>query len=330
MASEEAHGSTDGENRKRRLSQYLPFEAIEIPKWGKKEDISIEEMIAEILSHVKKWEEMKDRYDEKLINKVQKEFLVEFIFHVNMEEESGFSTFEETDEFLTHFYARGGNSQRRLSMREQETLNLGNAYEHLLARINSEEEPSDYGLMEVNLLRETHEKLMKDIEIPEGYTKPGIFSNRSRKTEYKGEEYEYQKPEDMESAVYKLLDQCNIMFDHCIKGGLEDSDDLYCLFKTCAWFLFEFLDLHPFSDGNGRLCRILCSYMLSKFTRFPTPMYNVWTNSCKENYKDALVAARKSDDRHPCALTTMIIECSYQGWKKFKDAIEKKDTSAHN
>ena len=120
------------------------------------------------------------------------------------------------------------------------------------------------------------------------------------------------------------------MFDHCIKDGLENSDDSYCLFKTCAWFLFECLNLHPFSDGNGRLCRILCSYMLSKFTPFPKPMYNVWTNSCKEDYKDALVAARKSDDRQPCALTTMMIECSYQGWIKFKDAIEKKDTSAHD
>ena len=35
-----------------------------------------------------------------LLEKVQKEFLVEFIFLVNMEEESGFSTFEETVSFL--------------------------------------------------------------------------------------------------------------------------------------------------------------------------------------------------------------------------------------
>lgn len=70
--------------------------------------------------------------------------------------------------------------------------------------------------------------------------------------------------------------------------------------------------------------------MLSKFTPFPTPVYNVWTNSCKDDYRDALVAARKSEKRHPCALTTMIIECSYHGWKKFKDAmiIEEKDKSA--
>ena len=324
MAAKNAHGSTDDENRKRRLSQYLPFEATETPKWGKKEDVSVQEMIEKILSHLREWEEIKGRYDEELIDKVQKQFLIEFISHVNMEEEKGFSTFGETDEFLTNFYAQNGSLQRPLSIKEQETLNLRNAYEHLLAKIKKEERSGDYGLVEASLLKETHGMLMKGIEIPKDKTKPGIFSKLPRKTEYKGEEYEYQNPEDMESAVCKLLDQCNDKFDYCIKDGLKDSYDLYSLFKTCAWLLFELLDLHPFSDGNGRLCRILCSYMLSKFTPFPTPVYNVWTNSCKDDYMDALVAARKSKERHPCALTTMIIESSYQGWKKFKDAMEEK------
>ena len=51
-----------------------------------------------------------------------------------MEGEKGFSTFEETDKFLGDFYVRGGNLQRRLSIKEQETLNVRNAYEHLLAK----------------------------------------------------------------------------------------------------------------------------------------------------------------------------------------------------
>ena len=193
MAAKNAHGSTDDENRKRRLSQYLPFEATETPKWGKKEDVSVQEMIEEILSHLREWEEIKGRYDKELIDKVQKQFLVELIFHVNMEEEKGFSTFEETDEFLTNFYARNGSLQRQLSIKEQETLNLRNAYEHLLAKIKKEERSGDYGLVEASLLKETHGMLMKGIEIPKDKTKPGIFSKLPRKTEYKGEEYKSQE-----------------------------------------------------------------------------------------------------------------------------------------
>lgn len=324
MAVSDVHGSTDDEHRKRLLSEYLPFEAIDDPGWDKKEDVSVEKMIAEILTYHKEWEKIKDGYDEELINEVQQKFLVAFIFHMNEREERCFSTVEEFDKFLKDFDACGGNLQRRLSIREQETLNVKNAYEHLLEKIKSNEESSDYGLLAVSLLKGTHRMLMEGIEIPKDQTKPGEFSNKPRTTEFDGEEYNYQNPEDMEIAVWNLLDRCNARFDLCIKDGLKDCDFLYYLFKTCAWLLFELLDLHPFSDGNGRLCRILCSYMLSKVTPFPTPVFNVFTNSSKDDYKDALVAARKSKERHPCALTTMIIECSYQGWKKFKEAIEKK------
>ncbi|XP_020626593.1 uncharacterized protein LOC110063939 [Orbicella faveolata] len=108
---------------------------------------------------------------------------------------------------------------------------------------------------------------------------------------------------------------------------LKDFDDFYSLFKTCAWLLFELLDLHPFSDGNGRLCRILCSYSLSKLNPFPTPIYNVWTDSCKHDYIEALVEARRSPCRHPCALTTMMIECSYYGWESFFKVLDEEAKS---
>ena len=201
------------------------------------------------------------------------------------------------------------------SFKEQETINLKVAYENLLDKIKREERPSDYGLVEVSLLEETHRLILQDIPLSKGFTKPGKISTNPRVTEFNGDIYHYPTPEDMESAVSNLLDKYNFLFDSCTKGesGLKDFDDFYSLFKTCAWLLFELLDLHPFSDGNGRLCRILCSYSLSKLNPFPTPIYNVWTDSSKDDYIKALVEARMSPGRHPCALTTMIIECSYYG-----------------
>ena len=56
MAAEKAYESTDDENRKRRLSLYLPFKATETPNWGKREDISVKKMIDEILSHLRECE----------------------------------------------------------------------------------------------------------------------------------------------------------------------------------------------------------------------------------------------------------------------------------
>ena len=56
MAAEEAYESTDDENRKRRLSLFLPFKATETLNWGKREDISVKKMIDEILSHLRECE----------------------------------------------------------------------------------------------------------------------------------------------------------------------------------------------------------------------------------------------------------------------------------
>lgn len=130
------------------------------------------------------------------------------------------------------------------------------------------------------------------------------MSHKRRITEFNGETYEYQNPEDMEIAVNALLDKYNFLFDSYTKGELKNFDDYYNLFKICAWLVFELLDLHPFPDGNGRL-----------FT--PFSIYNFWTNSSKDDYKQALVNARKSDKRSPCGLTTMIIECSCCAWRRF-------------
>ena len=241
-----------------------------------------------------------------------------------MEEGHGLTTLPETEAFL-----RNCSSRRNFSLKEQETINLRVAYENLLAKINREERASDYGLMEVSLLEETHRLILQDIPLPKGFTKPGRMSNNPRVTEFKGELYHYANPEDMESAVSNLLDKYNFLCDSYThgKGELKDFDDFYSLFKTCAWLLFELLDLHPFSDGNGRLCRILCSYALSKLNPFPTPIYNVWTDSSKHDYIEALVEARKSPGRHPCALTTMMIECSYYGWKRFFKALNEEAKS---
>ena len=140
------------QERKRLLKHLLPFQALEAPKWRKTEDVPVKEMVAKIIEYSKEWEgQKKDNYESDLIEQVPQDFLVEFIFHVNMEEEKGFSTYEETDDFLKNCHDKGITSKS-----EQETLNVKKAYEHLLDKIKREELPSDYGLMATSLLQETH------------------------------------------------------------------------------------------------------------------------------------------------------------------------------
>ena len=64
-----------------------------------------------------------------------------------------------------------------------------------------------------------------------------------------------------------------------IKQGLNRSNPAVerckaCvnLFKLVAWFVYRLLSLHPFSDGNGRTCRMLAAYMLGLLCPFPCPL----------------------------------------------------------
>ena len=312
----------------------IDFDALENPPWRMQEGLpgdvkTVKQMISDIMKFDKRWKEEENKYDQKMVKEVKDKFFLEYITHVNKEEEHGVSTIEETTSVLrptpeSEQETRTRNKEH-LSIRERETINFEKAYDYLFLKIKVEEEPSDYGLLEVSLLQDVHRIILKDLPLPTKATEPGKLSNAKKITEFKGKIYKYPCPEDMTNAVNKLLDKYNYLFDRCTKHGLEEYENYYYnLFRLCAWLLFELLDLHPFSDGNGRLCRILASYVLSVFTPFPTPIYNVWTQSKKDDYRQALVDARESKTRHPCALASMIIECSYHGWKNFFGELDKR------
>jgi Fic family protein len=135
----------------------------------------------------------------------------------------------------------------------------------------------------------------------------GKFSKKDRITCFKGELYMYTEPQGLEAKVQLLIDRYNDLLSYSVKK------DNYKLFKACGFLVFELLDLHPFSDGNGRLCRLLANYILSTVTPFPTSIYIGDSNE----FIQCLINARKSKSRHPKDLTRMIIECNYYEWKRF-------------
>ena len=82
--------------------------------------------------------------------------------------------------------------------------------------------------------------------------------------------------------------------------------------------MFELISGHPFGDGNGRLCRLLASYILCVVTPFPSPIYNIYSKTKTDDYLDALVHARKSDHMHPTHLAALMIESNWYAWKTFR------------
>ena len=279
-------------------ASFIDFEAEECPKWRKESTgaLTVMQMIQEIMKYQIWWENKKKYCSEKILETTNQYFKKIFVYHKNIE--------------------------------EKETINLIKAYEYLLNEVQKVKNDGEgengeifYGLLEINLVKEVHKLVLKDIELPADNTKPGKFSTKPRITEFKGEVYEYGSPDGLEGRVLTLIDRYNDLITYSVKEEKNLKNQIYKLFKTCSWMLFNILDEHPFSNGNGRLFRLLCSYALSFMSPFPTPIYNVWSESNKDDYKQALVDARKSEDKHPRSLTTMIIECNYYGWKKFYEMI---------
>ena len=200
---------------------------------------------------------------------------VDFYYHCNVGEEHGLQSKEQIERFLEEI------DKDHLSVEEQETLNLRDAYLYLLSK-------GEDGLLEESMLREVNELILRNLPRPDRCTKAGKYCNNPRLTQFQGETYYYQQPEDMQEAVCTLLDRYNSLITQSL-NETNESDRLLSIFKSAAWLVFELLDLHPFSDGNGRLCRLLCSYVLSTCTPFPSPISG--------KYVHALIAARKLSSR---------------------------------
>ncbi|CAB3977515.1 Hypothetical predicted protein [Paramuricea clavata] len=324
MFTDEAAGSTlEGAN-----FSYIEFEADDWPKWRTKgaKSPTVIKMIEEIVEYQNSWKEQKESIDEESAKKVHDKCLTEFIYRMNIGEKHGCNTKEDVESCLNI----DPTSNKPLSTEVRETVNVIEAYKYFLNEVKKVEDDAEgddakalHGLLTLEMVKEAHKLILKDIELSDGKTKPGEFSNKKRYTEYNGETYDYRNPGNMEKEVQKFLDIYNELIDDRVKKEKIPTKSVYNMFKICGWLLFELLDLHPFSDGNGRLCRLLCSYALSSVTPFPTPIYNVCSESKKDDYIDALVEARKSKTRHPTSLTTMIIDCNYHGWRKFFDILER-------
>lgn len=313
----------------------IAFEPSENPPWRSKDEStskvqeypSVQQMITDIVEFQSKAKEVNTVQR----NTIQKDFLNRFIFHNREEEEHGVGTLEETVECIKKVESNEKQPKKAPSVAdsvgEQETINVYKAFQYLQQQLQAEEECEEdlHGLLESDLIKEIHKIVLEGTANKSQTTSPGEYSTQPRFTIFKGVKYDYPhhhpNPKDMDREVNKIIDRYNSLIDD-LKGDSDDTSRILKLFKTSSWLLFELLDLHPFADGNGRLCRLLCNYALSVFTPFPTPIYNIWSKSSKDDYRQALVDARQSSSRHPKALTTMLIECNWLAWTEFYRRVE--------
>ncbi|XP_053391288.1 uncharacterized protein LOC128554084 [Mercenaria mercenaria] len=222
-----------------------------------------------------------------------------------------FDTYPSLEEELGDYHGRLSSSgDAKPSKTELETKNLYKAYKHITNELNKSKTETDMYAVDKNsteaiddckgvldldsLIIHTHRILMQGVM--KETQMPGRFSTNDRKANFKGKEYWYPTFEDeifADVAVQTLVDKVNDIMDNIRYKNVSDEEKYKLYFKCSSLFLFVFLTLHPFADGNGRLARFLASYNLLTFSPFMTPVYNVFSSSRECDYIQSLVDTRE-------------------------------------
>lgn len=331
-------------------SLHLDFDPTERPKWrdrirvNKEPKPSISTMVSDICRFHKLFRENEKEITDDTLSKTKHDMLIYFLFKAQREEDIGVNSMDETKEIVeteiksTQEESPVSNHTSQCSggiSSAKQTRNLYRALVHIEKEIGKD--ASLTGFLDVEtFIKETHKILMQG-----EYKHPGTFSEDRRVSTFKGYTRQYPyfgESKLVECAVEMLIDEYNTMKRELKVNQNADptASQLLLTFKCASIFLLVFLEIHPFGDGNGRMARLLSSYILRQFSPFHTPVYNVWSSTTEDDYKLALVETKTDfhadkieyeDDAKklvsqllelkPCDLCSMIIESNWESWNTF-------------
>ena len=233
---------------------------------------------------------------------------IEFVHQSNIGEDVGTQTKEETTELLRPI-------KEPTSLHETETVNTFRALE---AIDELSKDMDKTGLITVQQICETHKLLMNGLHHNCGKIRDtNVYTTRPD-----GEIHNYLPPELIENKLYHVIDCHNYHMEQFRKhSDLSTYDKLVFLIKCAAWLLFHFVDTHPFSDGNGRMCRLLAGYTMMVVTPFPVhPYYVDETNSStnsRQDYINAIVSCSRHSNKEPSLIAALLVDGLYHGWQTY-------------
>lgn len=152
----------------------------------------------------------------------------------------------------------------------------------------------------VEMVKATHKLLMFGATSPDGTI---IVNGEYRSTPaHSGTGYIYPPAHTISDKVPAIVSE----FNKSIQDGVDGP-------VAAAKLMYRMVTLHPFQDGNGRLCRLLVSYaMMASGEPFPVPLHNGHRKSHKH-----YVSVLQHADRHlhTQQLASLVLECLLWKWQ---------------
>lgn len=132
---------------------------------------------------------------------------------------------------------------------------------------------------------------------------PGQFRTKDAKPAQ--ENLWYLPPNKIESELNKLFPAIQFQFKAILATNKMTVDEIGKMIKLAALFVSKFLFIHPFSNGNGRVARLLCSCLLASVSLVPLSLTDPRTRNV---YLDCLRDVNYDHYQTPSLLATLILE----------------------
>ena len=196
-----------------------------------------------------------------------------------------------------------------------------NTYEALKLFHEKCEAMRDTGLLTVPEICDVHEVLLKGV-----HPDCGRIRKNDAYTQWDGGRHFYPPPDKAEALFFTLVDHHNFYMDSC-KLDKTSMEYTTFIFKCAARLLFEFVDTHPFGDGNGRMCRLLADYVVGLITPFPVSLYHTQSKarSGRDDYLNAIIRCRQHTQEGPRELAAMLVEGAWRGWDCLFTNLKRRD-----
>jgi len=194
----------------------------------------------------------------------------------------------------------------------QEVIQHGEAYQYLCVdKVRS--------ALTEDIIQETHRLLMRNMTFERDQS-TYVTAGRYRTSPVYAGTHPFLPVVAIRDA---MRDLCHRFRVNSEMGKLDENDDFehnrQDPYSLAAQLCHDFVCIHPFEDGNGRMCRLLLNYALLHYgLPFPVALGYTVHKKAKSKYLRAL---RQDEKRggHAKQMTMIVLSAVSRAWSRFEE-----------